>query len=126
MRRLPPHCRDELSAAVRLYTSPLYAEHIVAGPQGRVAPGTNRPQILMPPGKYTVRLTVDSAMQSQPLEVRKDPNSAGTDAEIAEQTRVSARSWRSSTKGQQRWRVWRTSACSCNRCSVSLRLMRTC
>jgi hypothetical protein len=44
----------------------------------------------MPPGRYTVRLTVDGATQTQPLEVRKDPNSAGTEAEIAEQVKALA------------------------------------
>ena len=80
--------RDEPSMEVRLLTSPLYAEHIVTGPQGRVAPGTNRLQILMPPGTYTVRLRVDGEVQEQPLIVRKDPNSAGTEAEIVAQVRV--------------------------------------
>jgi photosystem II stability/assembly factor-like uncharacterized protein len=80
--------RDEPSMEVRLFTSPMYAEHIVTGSQGRVAPGTSRLQILMPPGRYTVRFRVDGSVQEQPLEVRKDPNSAGTETEIAEQVRV--------------------------------------
>lgn len=80
--------RDEPSAEVRLFSSPMYADHIVPGPEGRVAPGTNRLSILMPPGRYTVRLTVDGDTQSQPIEVRKDPNSAGTEAEIAEQVKA--------------------------------------
>jgi len=82
--------RDEPSMEVRLFSSPMYAEHIVPGPEGRVAPGTNRLSILMPPGRYTVRLTVDGVTQTQPLEVRKDPNSAGTEAEIAEQVKALA------------------------------------
>jgi len=90
LNRLYWDLRDEPSAEVRLLTSPLYAEHIVAGPTGRVAPGTSRLSILMPPGTYTVKLTVDGASQSQPLEVRKDPNSGGTEAEIVEQTRLLA------------------------------------
>ena len=88
LNRLAWDLRDEPSMEVRLLTSPLYADHIVAGAQGRVAPGTNRLQILMPPGTYTVRLTVDGVTQSQSLDVRKDPNSSGTVAEIIEQTRV--------------------------------------
>ena len=80
--------RDEPSTEVRLFSSPMFAEHIVPGPEGRVAPGTNRLSILMPPGRYTVRLTVDGETQSQPLEVRKDPNSAGTEAEIADQVKA--------------------------------------
>ncbi|MBY0490705.1 MAG: hypothetical protein K2R93_12760 [Gemmatimonadaceae bacterium] len=87
MNRLAWDLRDEPSMEVRLFTSPLYAEHIVPGPQGRVAPGTNRLSILMPPGQYTARLTVDGQVQTQTFEVRKDPNSAGTVAEIAEQVR---------------------------------------
>jgi len=90
LNRLYWDLRDEPSAEVRLLTSPLYAEHIVAGPTGRVAPGTSRLSILMPPGTYMVKLTVDGASQSQPLEVRKDPNSGGTEAEIVEQTRLLA------------------------------------
>ncbi|MEO7502840.1 MAG: hypothetical protein ABIW94_09400, partial [Gemmatimonadaceae bacterium] len=38
--------------------------------------------VLMPPGSYTVRLTVDGQTLSQPLEVRKDPNSSATDHDI--------------------------------------------
>ncbi len=87
INRLAWDLRDEPSLEVRLLTSPLYAEHIIAGPQGRVAPGTNRLSILMPPGQYTARLTVDGQVQTQTFEVRKDPNSAGTVAEIAEQVR---------------------------------------
>jgi len=88
LNRLAWDLRDEPSSEVRLFTSPLYAEHLAPGPQGRVAPGTNRLSILQPPGRYTVRLTVDGQVQSQPLDVRKDPNSAGTEAEIAEQIRT--------------------------------------
>ena len=90
LNRLVWDLRDEPSTEVRLFTNPLYADHIVTGPTGRVAPGTSRLSILMPPGTYTVRLTVDGATQSRPLEVRKDPNSAGTVMEIIEQTRIVA------------------------------------
>ena len=67
-----------------LYTSPMYAEHIVVGEEGRPAGGA-RISILMPPGQYTVRLNVDGATHEQPLTVIKDPHSAGTEADIAEQ-----------------------------------------
>ena len=80
--------RYEPSVEVRLLTSPLYADHIVPGPTGRVAPGTNRLSVLAPPGKYTVRIKAGSIEQSQPLVLLKDPNSGGTNAEIAEQTRM--------------------------------------
>jgi photosystem II stability/assembly factor-like uncharacterized protein len=80
--------RHEPSMEVRLLTSPLYADHIVPGPTGRVAPGTARLSVLATPGRYTVRIKAGSVEQSQPLLVKKDPNSAGTDAEIAEQVRM--------------------------------------
>ena len=78
--------RYEPSAEVRLRTSPMYAPHIVPGPNGRVAPGTNQLSILAPPGNYTVRLTVGNVTETKPLVVRKDPNSGGTEGDIAAQT----------------------------------------
>ena len=80
--------RGTPSTEVRLYTSPMYAPHILAGPDGRVAPGTGRISILEPPGTYTVRLTVDGVSQARQLEVRKDPNTGGTEADVAAQTVV--------------------------------------
>jgi photosystem II stability/assembly factor-like uncharacterized protein len=77
--------RYDPTMEVRLRTSPLYAPHITAGTDGRVAPGTGRLSILAPPGTYTVTLSVNGRAQSQSLVVLKDPNSGGTDAEIAAQ-----------------------------------------
>jgi hypothetical protein len=88
LNRVTWDLRGTLSTEVRLFTSPMYNPHIVAGPDGRVAPGTARLSVLQPPGTYTVRLTVDGTSQTQPLVVRKDPNSGGTEADIAVQTRV--------------------------------------
>jgi photosystem II stability/assembly factor-like uncharacterized protein len=78
--------RFDPSRETRLFTSPLYAPHIVPGPEGRVAPGTGRQSILAPPGTYTVKLVVDGREHSQSLVVRKDPNSGGAEADIAAQT----------------------------------------
>jgi photosystem II stability/assembly factor-like uncharacterized protein len=80
--------RGRPSSEVRLYTSPMYAPHIVPGPEGRTAPGTGRITILQPPGTYTVRLTVDGVTHTRQLVVRKDPNTGGTEADIAAQTQV--------------------------------------
>jgi hypothetical protein len=66
----------------------MYAPHIIPGPNGRVAPGTNVLSILAPPGNYTVRLTAGGVDQTQPLVVRKDPNSGGTEGDITAQTRA--------------------------------------
>lgn len=80
--------RDEPSAETRLYTSPRYAPHITVGPEGRVAPGTGRLSVLVAPGMYTVKFSAAGVEQTRPLEVRKDPNTAGSAAEIAEQIRL--------------------------------------
>ena len=82
--------RHEPTMEVRLRTSPIYAPHIIPGPNGRPAPGTGQLAILAPPGRYTVTLSAGGVEQSQPLEVRKDPNSGGTEGDIAEQVRLLA------------------------------------
>jgi hypothetical protein len=63
----------------------MYAPHLQVGTEGRQAPGGGRISILMPPGQYTVKLTVDGQELTQPLTVLKDPNTAGTEADIAAQ-----------------------------------------
>jgi len=88
LNRVTWDLRGTPSTEVRLFTSPMYNPHIVPGPEGRVAPGTGRISVLQPPGTYTARLTVDGVSQTQQLVVRKDPNSGGTEADIAAQTRV--------------------------------------
>jgi photosystem II stability/assembly factor-like uncharacterized protein len=77
--------RHSPSIETRLRTSPLYSPHI---PPNRTAPGSNTLAILAPPGTYTVRLTVNGTSMTQPVVIRKDPNSAGTEAEILAQTRA--------------------------------------
>jgi photosystem II stability/assembly factor-like uncharacterized protein len=88
INRLHWDLRYEPSTEVRLYTSPLYAAHIVPGPEGRVAPGTGQLSVLAPPGMYTVKLSAGGQEFTQPLEVRKDPNSGGVEDDLAAQTRV--------------------------------------
>jgi hypothetical protein len=81
--------RDEPTREVRLRTSPLYAPQVRVGPDGwRPAQGAPRLSILQPPGKYIVRLSVGEKTLTAPLEVRKDPNSGGSEAEIAEQMKT--------------------------------------
>jgi photosystem II stability/assembly factor-like uncharacterized protein len=79
--------RDEPTRQVRLRTSPLFAPDIRVGPDGW-RPGGGQMTILMPPGPYTVRLTVGGKTFTEKLEVRKDPNSGGSDAEIKEQMKT--------------------------------------
>ena len=79
----------EPTRAVVLRTRPLYAPEIELGPDGtRSAPGTGRLAILAPPGVYTVRLEVGGQVLTERLEVRKDPNSGGTDADIQAQMKT--------------------------------------
>ncbi|HXV87114.1 MAG TPA: hypothetical protein VD793_10460, partial [Gemmatimonadales bacterium] len=54
-------------------------------PEGRSAPGLGQFSVLMPPGTYTVKLMVGGQEFSQPLEVRKDPNSGGSLEEVRTQ-----------------------------------------
>jgi hypothetical protein len=79
--------RDDPTTEVKLRTSPRFAPEIRVGPDG-TRPGPGRMSILMPPGSYTVRLDVDGKQLSQKLEVRRDPNAGGSDAEITEQMKT--------------------------------------
>ena len=88
INRIAWDLRDEPGAETRLLTSPMYAPHIAVGPEGRVAPGTGRMSVLVAPGMYTVQLSVGDVVSSRPLEVRKDPNTAGSVADIGEQVRL--------------------------------------
>jgi len=80
--------RFEPTKEARMRTSPLYAPEITVGPEGRRSPDVGRVSLLAPPGNYTVKLSVGGQEFSQTLEVRKDPNSGGSEAEIAEQTKL--------------------------------------
>lgn len=80
--------RTETSKEIRLRTSPAYAPEIRVNAEGwRPLPdgGGGRMSILVPPGTYTVKLSVDGQELSQPLTVLKDPNSGGSEAEIQKQ-----------------------------------------
>jgi photosystem II stability/assembly factor-like uncharacterized protein len=74
--------QSERSKEVKLRNSPLYSPEIKVPIDGRGAPSVGRVAETMPPGRYTVRLTVGGQEQSQPLELRKDPNTSGTEADI--------------------------------------------
>ena len=85
VNRVHWNLRDEPNEPIRLLTSPMYAPHIEVGETGRPAPGGSRVSVLMPPGRYTVRLKAAGQVHEQPLEVLKDPHSAGSEADIAAQ-----------------------------------------
>ena len=83
--------RDELSKEMRLRTSPAYAPEIRVGTEGwRPAPEGGRMSLLVAPGNYTVKLSVDGQELSQPLTIKKDPNSGGSEADIQAQAAMLA------------------------------------
>jgi hypothetical protein len=85
--------RGEDSDPIRMRTSPLSpAPHVRLGPEGWRPPagGGAAISILQPPGTYTVKLAAAGRELTQVLVVRKDPHSAGTEADIEAQTKVLA------------------------------------
>jgi photosystem II stability/assembly factor-like uncharacterized protein len=79
--------RGEPSKAITLRTSPLYAPDVSVGSDGtRPLPEGGRLSILAPPGTYSVKLSVGDQDFAQPLTVRKDPSSGGSEADIETQT----------------------------------------
>jgi hypothetical protein len=81
--------RNEPSQAIRLRTSPLFAPHIKVGSDGWRPYTRGRPiSFRMAPGAYGVRFTVDGQEFKQELRVNKDPNSAGTEADIQAQVEL--------------------------------------
>ncbi len=76
--------RSEPSVQIKLRTKPIYGEWVDLGDE-RWRSGGGEIAVLEPPGTYTVVLDVDGQEQRQSLEVRKDPNSEGSEADIAAQ-----------------------------------------
>jgi photosystem II stability/assembly factor-like uncharacterized protein len=74
---------NESTKTPKLRTKPMYdAEFTMDADGTRPAPGFGTFSVQVPPGRYTVKLTVDGKSFTQPLEIRKDPNSAATLADI--------------------------------------------
>ena len=70
-----------------LRTSPVTAPEFKGGPDGtRKVPTAGPLSVLVPPGAYTVKLIVNGRELAQPLTVRKDPNTAGSEDDIKAQT----------------------------------------
>ncbi|HEV2666317.1 MAG TPA: sialidase, partial [Blastocatellia bacterium] len=89
VNRITWDLRGEFTKEARLRTSPAYAPEIRVGPEGwRPAPDGARMSVLLPPGSYTMKLAVDGQELSQPLVVKKDPRSSGSEADILSQTEM--------------------------------------
>ncbi|HEY8174955.1 MAG TPA: hypothetical protein VIF32_04635 [Gemmatimonadaceae bacterium] len=81
--------RNDTTRTARLRTKPMYNEEFELNADGtRSAPDGGAMSVLMPPGRYTVRLSVGGTAYTQPLVVRKDPSSAATLAELHDQLRT--------------------------------------
>lgn len=78
--------RSELTKAITVRTSPLYAPELTVPIGGHGAPSIGRVQMLVPPGQYTVKIAIGAEQFSQPLEVRKDPATLGTIDDIRQKT----------------------------------------
>jgi photosystem II stability/assembly factor-like uncharacterized protein len=78
---------NEPSKTARMRTTPLYDSEFTMDADGtRPAPGFGTLSVLMPPGRYTVRLTAAGKTMTQPLEVLKDPNETVTALDVAAST----------------------------------------
>ena len=83
--------RGDPTKDVKLRTSPLYAAEFKVGPDGTRKLSTAAPlSVLVAPGTYSVKLMVDGQAVGppQPLIVKKDPNTAGTEADVQAQTKL--------------------------------------
>ena len=110
---------DEPSGSVRLLTRPQYADHIEVGDDGRPAPGAREISILLPPGRYTVRLNAAGESHEQPLTVLKDPYSAGLRPTSRPRSPSFARSATMLSLPARPSTAWKRSACSWRRWPAS-------
>ncbi len=76
----------DASKSVKMRTAPEDAPEVRVGGDGtRASPDIAPVSLLVPPGTYTVHVTLAGREYTQPLEVLKDPNSTGTMQDIAQQ-----------------------------------------
>jgi photosystem II stability/assembly factor-like uncharacterized protein len=75
--------QNEPTRSPRMRTKPMFSPEFTMDADGtRSAPGFGALSVLMPPGRYTVKLTVGGQSFTQPLDVLKDPNSPIMDQDI--------------------------------------------
>ena len=79
--------RGDLTKQAKIRTSPEYASWFSVPLEGRNAPTVGRLGVLEPPGMYTVRIAGTS--ESQPLILRKDPNTDATEAALKDNVALS-------------------------------------
>ena len=82
--------RGEPSLEAKLRVSPTLAPWFRVLPEGTRAPGIGRMSLLVPPGTYTLRLTVKGQTLSQPLTVLRDPTTGSTSDDLQAQAKLVA------------------------------------
>jgi photosystem II stability/assembly factor-like uncharacterized protein len=81
--------RYERTPEVRLRTPPMFAPETRLNKDGwRPLASGGRLGVLAPPGTYTVKLSAGGKDLTQPLTIRKDPNTSGSEADIEAQTKI--------------------------------------
>ena len=88
LNRLWWDLRNEPTKEAKLRTDNPYSPETRFPSEGRAAPGLGRFNMLVAPGTYLVRAKANGREESQSLEVRKDPQSGGSLADIADQSTV--------------------------------------
>jgi len=74
---------------ITLRTRPLHGPEFALGADGtRKFPTAASVSVLVPPGVYTVKLVAGDVERTALLTVRKDPNTTGTDDDVAAQTKA--------------------------------------
>ena len=87
LNRIAWNLQGEPSMPIKMRTTPLYADWVPLD-KNRTRNAGGRISVLAPPGAYTVTLAAAGQEHAQPLVVLKDPNSEGSEADIAAQTEM--------------------------------------
>jgi len=81
--------RMDPTEEIKLRTAPLHVPDFTLSADGtRKFPTGGTLSVLVPPGTYSVKLRAGDVERVETLTVRKDPNTAGTDQDVVEQTKA--------------------------------------
>jgi photosystem II stability/assembly factor-like uncharacterized protein len=81
--------RMDPTEEITLRTRPLHVPDFALATDGtRKFPTAASVSVLVPPGTYTVKLVAGDVERTAPLTLRKDPNTAGSEEDVAAQTKA--------------------------------------
>jgi photosystem II stability/assembly factor-like uncharacterized protein len=83
MNRVIWDLQSDRTRETKVRTAPLHTSGAQLGYDAKPAPWSRRMSMLVPPGTYAVKATVNGQVLTGELEVRKDPNFPQADADIA-------------------------------------------